>query len=268
MALINRSCPIGFFDSGVGGISIFNNAASQLPDENFLYLADSLNAPYGIKSKEQITDLSIKNTDFLVNKGCKMIVVACNTATTNAIDKLREKYKIPFVGIEPAVKPAILHSKVNRIGVLATKGTLSSELFANSNQYASLNHTDIIEVEGKGLVEAVEANNIHNNTFRRKLLELIQPFIDKKVDYLVLGCTHYSFLKPILSDFLPDNIKIIDAVKPVTQQIKKLLTMHSLENKTDEKKEYLFYSNKHPDMITHFINSSLKDKVRINYLDF
>jgi glutamate racemase len=237
----NRSRPIGFFDSGVGGISIFNHAATQLPQENFLYLADSLNAPYGIKSKEQIIDLSIKNTDLLINKGCKMIVVACNTATTNAIDKLREKYNIPFVGIEPAVKPAILHSKVNRIGVLATKGTLSSELFANSNQYALSNHTDIVEVEGKGLVEKIESNTFKDPSFINDLKILTQTFIDKKVDYVVLGCTHYAFLKPVLSDLLPENIKIIDAIKPVTRQIKKLLFDLSLANDTDNHQKHLFY---------------------------
>ena len=264
----HRSRPIGFFDSGVGGISIFNQVATQLPKENFLYLADSLNAPYGIKSKEQIIELSIKNTDLLINKGSKMIVVACNTATTNAIDKLRKKYDIPFVGIEPAVKPAIFQSKVNRIGVLATKGTLSSELFANSNQYALLNHTDIVEVEGKGLVEKIESNSFYDPSFITKLKLLIQPFIDKKVDYVVLGCTHYAFLKPILFDLLPKNIKIIDAIEPVTRQIKKLLIDCSLENDTYQYNQHLFYSNKQPGIIARFIAENLKNKIKEEYLDF
>ena len=264
----NRSRPIGFFDSGVGGISIFNKAAVQLPQENFIYLADSLNAPYGTRSREEIIDLSFKNTELLISKGCKMIVVACNTATTNAIDKLRNKYDIPFVGIEPALKPAILQSKVNRIGVLATKGTLSSELFANSNQYALLNHTDIVEVEGKGLVEKIESNSFHNPSFKTDLRELIQSFIDKKVDYIVLGCTHYAFLKPILLDLLPENIKIIDAIEPVTRQIEKLLIDRSLVNDTYKSDQHLFYSNDQPEMITHFIADNQKTKVKAEYLDF
>ena len=265
---IHKSRPIGFFDSGVGGISIFNEAAIRLPYEKFLYLADSLNAPYGIKSKEEIIDLSLKNTDLLINKGCKMIVIACNTATTNAIDTLREKYNIPFVGIEPAVKPAILHSKVNRIGVLATKGTLSSELFANSNQYAVLNHTDIVEVEGKGLVEKIESNCFDDSSFITELKSLIQPFIDKKVDYVVLGCTHYAFLKPILYNILPENMKIIDAIEPVTRQIKKLLIDSSLDNDTNQLNQHLFYSNKQPEIIAHFIAEDHKTKVKAEYLDF
>jgi len=266
--LFNKSRPIGFFDSGVGGISIFNEAANQLPNENFLYLADSLNAPYGTKNKEQIIDLSIKNTELLINKGCKMIIVACNTATTNAIDRLREQYDIPFVGIEPAVKPAILNSKVNRVGVLATKGTLSSQLFAHSNQYASSNHTDVIEVEGKCLVENIESNNINQACFKAYLNDLIQTFIKKNVDCVVLGCTHYSFLKPILSDLLPCSIKIIDAVEPVTRQIKKILADQSIENDLSDINSYQFFSNKNPEIINHFISLNLKNKIKATYLDF
>jgi glutamate racemase len=265
---INKSRPIGFFDSGVGGISIFNQVATQLPKENFLYLADSLNAPYGIRSQKQIIDLSIKNTDLLVKKGCKMIVVACNTATTNAIDTLRSKYDIPFVGIEPAVKPAIVLSKVNRIGVLATKGTLSSELFANSNHHALLNHTNIVEVEGKGLVERIESNTFNDPTFITDLKILTQEFIDKKVDYVVLGCTHYSFLKPILFDLLPKNINIIDAIEPVSRQIKKILTDRSLENDINNFNSHQFFTNKHPEIIKHFVCQKLKNKIKAEFLNF
>ena len=120
---------IGVFDSGVGGTSIWKEIHKLLPQENTIYLADSANAPYGHKSKEEIIALSKKNTELLLNKGCKLIVVACNTATTNAIKVLRETYNIPFIGIEPAIKPAALQSKQKAIGILATKGTLTSELF-------------------------------------------------------------------------------------------------------------------------------------------
>ncbi len=116
--------PIGIFDSGVGGTSIWKEIHSLLPKENTIYLADSLNAPYGPKGKEKIIELSIKNTEILLEKGCKIIVVACNTATTNAVDYLRKNYNIPFIGIEPAIKPAALQSKTKTVGILATKGTL------------------------------------------------------------------------------------------------------------------------------------------------
>ncbi|RYE37836.1 MAG: glutamate racemase, partial [Sphingobacteriales bacterium] len=121
--------PIGVFDSGIGGTSIWKEIHQLLPYENTIYLADSANAPYGQKSKEDIVKLSKKNTDFLLHKGCKIIVVACNTATTNAIRELRASYDIPFIGIEPAIKPAAHNSRTQKIGILATKGTLNSELF-------------------------------------------------------------------------------------------------------------------------------------------
>ena len=131
--LQSHTFPIGIFDSGVGGTSIWKEINALLPQENTIYLSDSKNAPYGEKSRQAIIDLSIKNTEFLLNKNCKMIVVACNTATTNAIKILREKYDIPFIGIEPAIKPAALKTKTKTIGILATKGTLNSDLFEKTS---------------------------------------------------------------------------------------------------------------------------------------
>ena len=121
--------PIGIFDSGLGGITIFNEIHTILPNENIIYLADSKHAPYGKKSKEKIIELSIKNTEFLLKRGCKLIVVACNTASTNAVKTLRERYKVPFIRIQPAIKPAALNSKTRTVGILATEGTITSDLF-------------------------------------------------------------------------------------------------------------------------------------------
>ena len=126
--------PIGIFDSGVGGLSIWKDINQLLPNETTIYIADSSNAPYGEKSKEKITELSIKNTELLLAQNCKLIVVACNTATTNSIDKLRKTYAIPFIGIEPATKHAAINTKTGKIGILATKGTLASELFLNTSE--------------------------------------------------------------------------------------------------------------------------------------
>ena len=126
--------PIGLFDSGIGGTSIWKEVIKLLPNENTIYLADSKNAPYGERTSEEIIALSIKNTEYLISKGCKLIIVACNTATTNAIDYLRKNYKIPFIGIEPAIKPAALLSKTGAIGILATKGTLTSKLFEKTTR--------------------------------------------------------------------------------------------------------------------------------------
>ena len=153
MSLMNNNA-IGIFDSGVGGTSIWKEIISLLPSENTIYLSDSKNAPYGVKSKQEIIDLSIKNTEFLLHLNCKLIVVACNTATTNAIKILREKYDVPFIGIEPAIKPAALKTKTSKIGILATKGTLNSELFEKTSN--TINQKIIRkEIIGKGLVELI-----------------------------------------------------------------------------------------------------------------
>ena len=147
--------PIGIFDSGIGGTSIFKEVHELLRFEKIIYLADSANAPYGNKSKEEILNLSIKNTELLLKKGCKLIIVACNTATTNAIDYLRQNYNVPFIGIEPAIKPASLKSKSKVIGILATKGTLSSALFHKTSDLYTKD-IKVIERVGEGLVPLIE----------------------------------------------------------------------------------------------------------------
>ena len=150
-----RKQPIGIFDSGVGGTSIWKELHALLPHEHTIYLANSKNAPYGNKTNQEIIDLSIKNTEFLMNRGCKLIIVACNTATTNAISYLREHYNIPFIGIEPAIKPAALQSKTKTIGILATKGTLASNLFHKTTDLFT-NGIKVIEQIGEGLVPLIK----------------------------------------------------------------------------------------------------------------
>ena len=234
--------PIGFFDSGVGGTSIWKEVISLLPNENTIYLADSYNAPYGEKSAQEILDLSIKNTKKLLEQHCKLIVVACNTATTNAIDYLRKNFEVPFIGIEPAIKPAALASKSKSIGILATKGTLSSALFARtSSLYAS--ELNVIEVIGKGLVERIE-NGLINTPETRKLLQsYLNPMIAEKIDYLVLGCSHYPYLIPVLKDMLPEEVQIIDSGRAVAIQTRKILELNSMLNDSLELGKHRLFSN-------------------------
>ena len=156
---MDNNKPIGVFDSGIGGTSIWREIHNLLPKEQTIYLADSKNAPYGEKSREEIIRLSMKNTELLLDMNCKLIVVACNTATTNAIRELRAKYDVPFIGIEPAIKPAAINSKTQIIGILATKGTLNSELFHKTTEM--FQHIKIIEQIGYGLVELIENGQIN-----------------------------------------------------------------------------------------------------------
>lgn len=258
--------PIGIFDSGVGGTSIWKEIHTLLPHEHTIYLADSRNAPYGEKSKGQITQLSIKNTEFLLNKGCKMIVVACNTATTNAISILRENYKVPFIGIEPAIKPAALQSKSRTIGILATKGTLSSSLFHNT----SGNHAGgirIIEQVGTGLVPLIEQGKIDAKETKVLLQKFVEPMLEEGIDYLVLGCTHYPYLIPLLKGMLPENVKIIDSGEAVARQTKAVLEQNELLNPSKEISGHQFYGNSDTTTLKSLLNGA-KAKVEISYLDF
>jgi glutamate racemase len=158
---MEKNNPIGIFDSGVGGSSIWQEIHKLLPFENTIYLADSKNAPYGNKSAEEITLLSVKNVEKLLSFGCKIIVVACNTATTNGITTLRETYNIPIIGIEPAIKPAALQTASKSIGILATKGTLSSALFSKTAKEFT-QHIKVVEIIGEGLVTLIEAGKLNS----------------------------------------------------------------------------------------------------------
>ncbi len=225
----DNTFPIGIFDSGLGGLSIYKEISTRLPAENIIYLADSKNAPYGEKSNERIIEISKKNTEFLISKNCKLIVVACNTATTNAISILRDTYNIPFIGIEPAIKPAALNSKNACIGVLATKGTLSSDLFAETTKKFT-NHAKVIEVEGKGIVEAIESNASNTKEFEQLLKSQLKPFVEAKIDTLVLGCSHYPFIVPQIRKCLGDEVIIIDSGFAVARQTDRILQKLQLKS--------------------------------------
>lgn len=261
---MKNNTPIGIFDSGVGGLSIWKEINTLLPNEDTIYLADSINAPYGQKSKQEIIDLSIKNTELLLSKGCKIIVVACNTATTNAIEFLRKNYKVPFIGIEPAIKPAALHTKTKAIGILATKGTLSSELFHGTSELYAKN-IEIVEQVGKGLVELIEEGEINSLTMKNLLKSYVDPMLAKNIDYLVLGCTHYPFLIPLLGELLPSHINIIDSGEAIARQTKSVLfDLEMLSDKMGSEVKKKFYINTNPKIMTGFLGKNLK----ADFLDF
>ncbi len=244
--------PIGIFDSGVGGTSIWKEIHALLPYEQAIYLADSKNAPYGPKGKEAIIGLSIKNTELLLRKGCKLIVVACNTATTNAIDVLRNTYKVPFIGIEPAIKPAALQTRTNAVGILATKGTLSSALFSKTSDLFAGN-IQVIEQIGDGIVPLIENGNLHSEDMKILLKSYVQPMINANIDCLVLGCTHYAYLIPILETLLPKHVRIIDSGEAVAKQTKAVLKQGDLLSTETEKTISQFFTNGNLDIIKSLV---------------
>jgi glutamate racemase len=245
--------PIGLFDSGIGGTSIWKEIHTLLPHEDSIYLADSKNAPYGQKSKDEIIALSFKNTRFLLDNGAKMIVVACNTATTNAIKELRDAFNVPFIGIEPAIKPAAIHTQTKAIGILATKGTLSSELFTKTA--SGFKDIHIVEQVGYNLVALIENGQLNSEEMHSLLHQYIQPMIEANIDHLVLGCSHYPYLIPQLREILPAGVKIIDSGEAVARQTKKLLEEHNLLNTGIEKSTQAFYTNANPDVLRNILGN-------------
>lgn len=257
------SQPIGIFDSGVGGTSIWKELHSLLPFENTIYLADSKHAPYGPKGKDRIIELCIKNTEYLLSQNCKLIIVACNTATTNAIKVLRDKYNVPFIGIEPAIKPAALNTKTKAIGILATKGTLSSELF-NKTSVTFTSDINVIEQTGEGIVQLIENGKLNSEEMKALLKIYLKPMLDAEIDYLVLGCTHYPYLIPILNNILPKKVKIIDSGEAVAKQTKAILRKNNLLNLSKTKPQNTFYSNGNIEILKQLVEKT----VTIKSLDF
>ncbi len=251
---MSNSNPIGFFDSGVGGTSIWKEVIQLLPNENSIYLSDSKNAPYGEKPIAEIIALSKKNTEKLIEMGCKIIVVACNTATTNAIQILRQTYSIPIIGIEPAIKPAALGSQTKSIGILATKGTLSSKLFSKTSELYSQN-INIIEVVGNGLVSLIEQGKQNSPEIKEVLYTLLKPMLDAKIDFLVLGCSHYPYLVPALKEILPADVTIIDSGEAVAKQTKKVLLENDLIDTSKKSSNHLLYSNADPKVLENLVRS-------------
>lgn len=258
--------PIGIFDSGLGGLTIWKEIQNLLPNEDYYYLADSRHAPYGDKSPEEILRLSIKNTELLLEKNCKLIVVACNTATTNAIDYLRQHYPVPFVGIEPAIKPAALHTKTGKVGVLATKGTLSSALFHHTARNHAAGIT-IIDQIGTGLVPLIEAGEATSEASRKLLVKYLNPMLDEGVDQIVLGCTHYPFLMPLLKELLPEQINVLDCGMAVARQTQRILTEHGLLSGSSEPGKAHFYTNSSLEILKRML-ADLNAKGEASAVDF
>lgn len=250
---INMQNPIGIFDSGVGGLSVWHEIIKLLPNEHTIYLADNKNCPYGDKPASQIIKLSICNADFLISKGCKVIVVACNTATAAAVDILRDKYSIPIVGIEPAIKPAALKTQTGKVGVLATRGTFNGRLFIEtSNKYAC----DIEKINqiGSGLVELVENNELDTENAIKLLKTYIDPMVSSGVDKIVLGCTHYPFLIPAIYKILPQGIEIINPAPAVAARVKYILGQQNLNN-TNTGNKYSFYATGRTDVLNIMVKN-------------
>ena len=253
--------PIAIFDSGVGGLSIAQCINHRLPNENLLYVADTLHAPYGDKTAEFIQQRVNEIAYWFIERNAKAIVVACNTATVNAIDQLRKNISIPVIGVEPAIKPAVNLSKNKKVAILVTKATAENQRFLTLvAQYG--HNSEVIIQPCPGLVELIEQDKKNSPECELLLSKYLQPLLDKGVDTIVLGCTHYPLVKGIINKICGANVIIMETALPVTEQLQRQLAQHNLINPSDKLGTTRFYSSKHGDMqqalFTHIWQQSLQ----------
>jgi glutamate racemase len=219
---MHKENPIGVFDSGVGGLSVLREIHKLLPHEDLLYVADSAHAPYGDKSKEFILERSAAIVDFFVSRQVKAVVVACNTATGAAVKELRPNYTLPMIAMEPAVKPASERTQTGIIGVLATSRTLSS----NNFQILFARFADQVKIVTQacpGLVEQVELGDLNSDQVRILVAQYVRPLVAQNVDIIVLGCTHYPFLAPLIQEIVGHSIAVIDSGSAIARELKSRL---------------------------------------------
>ncbi|HIS33756.1 MAG TPA: glutamate racemase [Candidatus Avirikenella pullistercoris] len=253
----DRNSAIGVFDSGMGGLTVLKEIIKELPEEDTIYYADAGNCPYGEKSRDEIIRLTDKAVQFLLSRDVKLIVIACNTATTSAIGFLRSEYDIPFVAMEPAVKPAVLNSKTGVIGVLATKCTIEGEALKKLCRRWG-EQARIIPVEGHGLVEIVEHNREESSETYRLLSDYIGMMAKEKADHIVLGCTHYPFLEKQIKAIIGDrDIRIVNPAPAIAARVKDLLRESNLLNKGNKAGRHSYYSSS-----TEEYTSDLQNKIR------
>lgn len=251
--------PIGFFDSGVGGISVLKEAVKVLPNENFVFFGDSKNAPIGVKPVEEIKKLTFNAVDFLLKNQVKAIVIACNTATSAAIEDIRDKYNsIPIIGIEPALKPAVELNKPGKILVMATPVTLSETKFSNLMKSFECS-ADLIPVPCAGLVELIESNIVSGPEMNKFLTEKLKPYLDEDISSVVLGCTHYPFIKEELSRILSNDTVIIDGSLGTSKQLKRQLEKYNLLSTQTSPGEVKIYSSSEDPSTVDMYYRFLKD---------
>jgi glutamate racemase len=233
---------IGVFDSGVGGLSILDEALRQLPNHDYLYFADSANAPYGEKPPEWIAQRSLAVCQSLADAGCQAIVIACNTATAEAIQGIRAELKtIPIIGVEPGIKPAAMQSQKGLVGVLATEATLKSDKF-NALLATLPGDCRFIKQAGAGLVPLIESGQLNAPETAALLAHHLQPMRTAGIDTLVLGCTHYPFLIPLIRNQLGSSVLIVDTSEAVVRQLARQLEAHRIPSEAAGSRSLLLHS--------------------------
>jgi glutamate racemase len=249
--------PIGIFDSGIGGVSVLRTIREQMPDESIIYFGDQRHIPYGPRPMDQIRKFSEAITKFLLEKNAKIIVVACNTASAAALKYLREKFPdVQFVGMEPAVKPAAEHTQTGKVGVLATPATFQGALYASVVERFA-NGVELFQNTCPGLVQQIEQGKLNGEETHRILRDALLPMLAKNIDTVVLGCTHYPFVIPLIQQIVGDNVRVIDPAPAVAKQTRRLLEAGGMRTRSGLKGDIKLYTSGEPDALRSLLPALL-----------
>ncbi|HUF00213.1 MAG TPA: glutamate racemase [Anaerolineales bacterium] len=260
--------PIGIFDSGVGGISVLRAVREQMPEESIIYFGDQGHIPYGSRPMQQIRDFSEAITRFLLDQGAKIIVVACNTASAAALKDLREKFPdVQFVGMEPAVKPAAERTQTGKVGVLATPATFQGALYASVVERFA-NGVELFQNTCNGLVHQIEQGNLIGEETRKILEDALLPMLEKNIDTVVLGCTHYPFVIPLIQQIVGETVRVIDPAPAVAKQTGRLLEASGKRNTSESKGEVKFYTSGDPDELKSLLPMLLRESGEVQRVDW
>ena len=265
---ISSNSPIGIFDSGVGGISVLRAIRAQMPEESVIYFGDQGHIPYGPRPMQQIREFSEAITRFLLLQDAKIIVVACNTASAAALKSLRETFPaVPFVGMEPAVKPAAEHTHTGKVGVLATPATFQGALYASVVERFA-NGVELFQNTCPGLVQEIEQGNLSGEETRRILEDALRPMLEKNIDTVVLGCTHYPFVIPLIQQIVGDSVRVIDPAPAVAKQTGRLLEANDIKSNLDSKGEVTLYTSGDPDELKALLPRLLGESGKIRSVEW
>ncbi|WP_429939825.1 MULTISPECIES: glutamate racemase [unclassified Enterococcus] len=249
MITLSDNRPIGFIDSGVGGLTVVKEALKQLPNENILYLGDTARCPYGPRPAEQVIQYTWEMTNFLIEKGIKMLVIACNTATSVALEEIKKNVNIPVVGvIMPGTRAAVKATKNNRVGVIGTAGTVKSGAYEN---FLKEKAPELVvdSLACPKFAPLVESNQAHSSVAKKVVAETLAPLLKQNLDTLILGCTHYPLLRPIIKNVMGENVTLIDSGAETVGEVSMLLDYFEIANTPkNSTKSRMFYTTGSPKM--------------------
>ena len=259
----SQTNPIGVFDSGVGGLSVLRAMREQMPAENIIYFGDQGHVPYGPRPMEQIQSFSEGITKFLLTRNSKLIVVACNTASAAALTYLRQRFPdLIFVGMEPAVKPAAETTKTGKVGVLATPATFQGALYASVVERFGAG-VELFQHTCPGLVSQIENGDLDSNVTRAILKNALGPMLEKNIDTVVLGCTHYPFVIPLIEKIVGDDVRVIDPAPSVAKQAKRLLEAEGIRNSSITKGNIQYFTSGGVSVVEAVLPKLLQEHVTV-----